>query len=116
MADEVSSVAQDLVETFSEALNHLVPMVDAEKLDRGELPTLRNLLRKLATLFPEYEAERKAGRATGTLMDENGWKEFQELLQLLESEIDSSVEQDWRSSDLHSQIRACLDAWHIPMP
>lgn len=116
MADDAANLAQDLAETFSEVLNHLIPLVDAEKLDRGELPALRILLMRLATLFPEYEAERKAGRATGTLMDENGWKEFQELLQRLESELDSPGEQDWRSSKLHSQIRACLDAWRVPTP
>jgi len=116
MDDETPNLAQDLAETFSEALNHLIPLLDAEKLDRAELPALRILLTRLATLFPEFEAERKAGRATGTVMDEVGWNEFQELLRRLESEIDSPVEQDWRSSSLHSQIRACLEAWRIPMP
>src|ERR1041385_2769656 len=98
MSDELSNIAQDLAETFSEVLNHLIPLLDTEKLDRGELPALQILLTRLATLFPEFEAERKAGRASGSLMDENGWKEFQVLLQRLESEIDSPVEQEWRSS------------------
>jgi hypothetical protein len=116
MTEPAPDLAQDLAETFSEVLNHLIPMVEAADLDRAELLVLRELLTKVGTLFIEYEEERKAGRATGTLMDDNGWLQFQELQQQLEVELNGSAQHGWQDLKLRSQALVCLKAWGIVMP
>ena len=112
----MTDLAQDLAETFSEMLNHLIPMVAAAELDRTELLALRELMTKLATLFPEYEAERRAGLATGTLMDDNGWEQFQELQRTLDAVLNGATEGGWHDLKLRSQALVCLKAWGILTP